>query len=140
MTTKGLQEEVLEKLGLSMQDIAGFQVRLVGDEYGNLGSLETRITVLGLPFLIGVSKDGLIGKFESQMAYQEKILQKNYNASRFDIFLSFDYTSYIEFDNGNNVIQIQNLRVGTLTGRDAGQFKLQKSKECQRYIKDIPKL
>ncbi len=104
--------EPVKELGLDPQ---GFQVKIVDYELNNVGQITKRLIIMGLPFVVGNSKDGPVGYFENPLAYKDAVLQYKYGNKNMDLYISCQVRTFIGADYSINV-ETSNVKLGMQNG------------------------
>jgi hypothetical protein len=102
----------LDELGINP---LGFQVKFVGNNYGHTEKILGKITLMGMPFIVGWGKEGAIGYFESPMAFKEAELQYKYGNQNMDLYISCRVKTYIGADYSIRV-EAENIKLGMQNG------------------------
>ncbi len=90
----------LDEVGI---DPLGFSIKFVGNENGHCEKILGKITLMGLPFVVGWGKEGAIGYFENPMAFKEAELQYKYGNQNLDLYISCQVNTFIGTDYSINV-------------------------------------
>lgn len=101
--------------GITDKILAG-EVKLVGDEYGNISDIQVETTILSLPFVIGVGRNGFVAKLKNPLKPRE-LRQFSYGESQFTLYLTA--TAWADVAGGQCTVKIAEGKIGTAQGKYA---------------------
>lgn len=140
----GQKEEVLKKLKeggakVDSNKAFGLDVKLVGNDSGHVGKIQTTITILGLPFVIAIGEDGFVGYFKNPLAVQDAVLQYKYGAKTFDLYLTCNVASQLN-SHGGTTVKCDNGQLGNEKGGfQPKDIALDELVSKVIMLKDVPK-
>jgi hypothetical protein len=124
----------VKELGLNP---LGFQVKIVGDQYGNVDKIQVKLKIMGLPFVVGNSKDGPVGYFENPLAYTDAVLQYKYGNKNMDLYISCQVRTFIGADYSINV-ETSNVKLGMQNGAFAPEELILSNSISNKIVIESP--
>jgi hypothetical protein len=92
---------------------------------------------MGLPFVVGNSKDGPVGYFENPLAYTDAVLQYKYGNKNMDLYISCQVRTFIGADYSINV-ETSNVKLGMQNGAFAPEELILSNSISNKIVIESP--